>query len=55
VTPQEPMIPSGKDKTTVKVEAAKDAPTGKANIDVIAVPQSGKTVSLQMAVRVQHG
>ena len=54
VQPAEPVIQPGKDKVTVSVQATKDAPAGKSEIEVIAVPESGTTVSLQMPVRVKE-
>ena len=48
VTPAEPVIQAGQNKVTITIQAAGDAPAGKANIDVTAVPQTGKSVSLQM-------
>jgi uncharacterized membrane protein len=55
VTPAEPVIQAGQDKVTITIQAAGDAPAGKANIDVTAVPQTGKSVSLQMPLQVKQG
>ena len=53
VTPAEPVIAGGQDKIKVSVEASKNAAAGKTNIQVIAVPESGQTVSLQLPVQVK--
>jgi len=55
VTPAEPVIQAGQDKVTITIQADGDTPAGKANIDVTAVPQTGKSVSLQMPLEVKHG
>ncbi len=55
VTPAEPVIQAGQNKVTITIQAAGDAPAGKTNMDVTAVPQTGKTVSLQMPLEVKHG
>ena len=55
VTPAEPVIQAGQDKVTITIQATGDAPAGKANIDVTAVPQTGKSVSLQMPLEVKQG
>ncbi|HEX4073193.1 MAG TPA: hypothetical protein VHX68_18575 [Planctomycetaceae bacterium] len=55
VTPAEPVIQAGQNKVTITIQAAGDAPAGKANMDVTAVPQTGKSVSLQMPLEVKHG
>lgn len=53
VTPAEPVIQAGQSKVTVTIQAASDAPEGKNNIDVTAVPESGRSVSLEMPVQVK--
>ena len=55
VTPAEPVIQAGQNKVTITIQAAGNAPAGKTNMDVTAVPQTGKTVSLQMPLEVKHG
>ena len=55
VTPAEPVIQAGQNKVTVTIQAASDAPGGKNNIEVKAVPESGKSVSLEMPVQVKKG
>ena len=55
VTPAEPVIQAGQNKVTITIQAAGNAPAGKANIDVTAVPQTGKSVSLQMPLDVKQG
>jgi uncharacterized membrane protein len=55
VTPAEPVIPAGKSKVTVSIEATGDAPAGKGNIEVTAVPESGRSVSLEMPFQVKQG
>ncbi len=53
VTPAAPLIPAGKEKITVSIEAAKDAPKGKTQIQVKAVPESGTAVTMQMPVEIR--
>lgn len=55
VTPAEPVIPAGQDKVTVSVQGASDASLGKTNIDVTAVPESGRSVSLELPIEVKKG
>jgi uncharacterized membrane protein len=55
ITPSEAMIPAGQDKVTVSIQATNDAPAGKGNIEVTAIPESGKSVALEMPVHVKHG
>ena len=55
VTPAEPVIPAGQNKVTVSIEATGDAPAGKSNIEVTAVPESGRSVSLEMPFQVKQG
>jgi uncharacterized membrane protein len=54
ITPAEPVIHAGQDKVTVSIQATTDAPAGKNNIEVTAVPESGRSVSLEMPVQVKH-
>jgi uncharacterized membrane protein len=54
VTPAMATIPSGQDKITVSVEATKDAAAGKTQVKVMAIPESGKSVSLEIPVEVKH-
>jgi uncharacterized membrane protein len=54
VTPSEAVIPAGHDKVTVSIQATNDAPAGKGNIEVTAIPESGKSVALEMPVQVKH-
>ena len=54
ITPAEPMIPAGQDKVNVNIQSTKDAPAGKTNVEVMAVPESGRSVSLQMPIEVKH-
>jgi len=55
VTPAEPVIQAGQDKVTVSIQATGDAPAGKSNIEVTAVPESGQSVSLEMPLQVKQG
>jgi uncharacterized membrane protein len=55
ITPTEPVIPAGQNKVTVSIQADGDAPAGKTNVEVMAVPESGKSVSLQMPLEVKQG
>jgi uncharacterized membrane protein len=55
VTPSEAVIPAGQDKVTVSIQATNDAAAGKSNIEVKAIPESGKSVALEMPVQVKHG
>jgi uncharacterized membrane protein len=54
VTPNMATIPAGQDKVTVTLEATKDASAGKNQVGVMAVPETGKSVSLDMPVEVKH-
>jgi uncharacterized membrane protein len=54
VTPAMATIPAGQDKLTVTVEATKGAPAGKTQVQVMAIPESGKSVSLDIPVDVEH-
>ena len=54
VTPTMATIPAGQDKVTVSLEATKEAPAGKNQVQVMAVPETGKSVSLEMPVEVKH-
>jgi uncharacterized membrane protein len=54
VTPTMATIPAGQDKVTVTLEASKDATAGKNQVHVMAVPETGKSVSLEMPVEVKH-
>jgi uncharacterized membrane protein len=54
VTPAMATIPAGQDKVTVTVEATKDASAGKAQVQVMAIPESGQSVSLEIPVEVKH-
>ncbi len=54
VTPAMATIPAGQDKVTVSLEATKEAPAGKTQVQVMAVPETGKSVSLDMPVEVKH-
>jgi uncharacterized membrane protein len=54
VTPAMATIPSGQDKVTVTVEATKGAPAGKLQVQVMAIPESGQSVSLEIPVEVKQ-
>jgi uncharacterized membrane protein len=54
VTPAMATIPAGHDKVTITLEATKDAPAGKSQVQVMAVPETGKAVSLEIPVDVKH-
>ena len=54
VAPAMATIPAGQDKVTVTVEATNGAPVGKAQIQVTAVPDTGKSVSLEVPVEIKH-
>ncbi len=53
MTPAEPVIPAGQDKVSVTVQSTKDAPVGKTNIEVMAIPESGRSVSLELPIEVK--
>jgi uncharacterized membrane protein len=55
ITPAEPIIQAGQSKVTVSIQADGNAPAGKTEIGVTAVPESGQSVSLQMPVQVKQG
>lgn len=52
VTPADATIKSGDQEVKVTLEAASDATPGESTIEVIAIPETGKSVSLQMTVEV---
>lgn len=54
VTPAMATIPAGQDKVTVTVEATKDAAVGKTQVQVMATPENGKAVSLEIPMEVKH-
>src|SRR5262245_7179079 len=54
ITPAEPVINSGEKDTKVTIESSPDAPVGKTNIEVTAIPDTGKTVSMPLAVEVHR-
>ncbi len=54
VTPAMATIPAGQDKVSVTLEATNTAPAGKTQVQVMAVPETGKSVSLDMPVEVKH-
>ncbi|HET6324311.1 MAG TPA: hypothetical protein VFG04_06395 [Planctomycetaceae bacterium] len=54
VTPPTATIPAGENKVTVTLEATSSASAGKAQVEVMAVPETGKSVSLEMPVEVKH-
>jgi hypothetical protein len=54
VTPAMATIPAGQDKVTVTVEATKDAAIGKTQVQIMAIPESGKSVSLEIPLEVKH-
>jgi uncharacterized membrane protein len=54
IMPAEPMIQAGQNKVTVSFQADKDAPAGKTNIEVRAVPESGDSTSLEMPVQIKE-
>jgi uncharacterized membrane protein len=55
ITPAEPIIKAGESKVKVTIQADGSATAGKADIGVNAVPESGKSVSLQMPIEVKQG
>jgi hypothetical protein len=55
VTPSSAMIPAGQDKVTVSIQATNDAAVGKGNVGVTAVPESGRSVELEMPIQVKNG
>jgi uncharacterized membrane protein len=55
ITPAEPIIQAGQSKVTVSIQADGNAPAGKSDIGVTAVPESGQSVSLQMPVQIKQG
>jgi uncharacterized membrane protein len=54
VTPAMATIPAGQDKVTVTLEASNGALAGKTQVEVTAVPETGKSSSLQIPVEVKH-
>jgi hypothetical protein len=54
VTPAMATIPAGQDKVTVTLEAAGTAAAGKSQVEVTAIPETGKSVSLEIPVEVKH-
>jgi uncharacterized membrane protein len=54
VTPAMATIPSGQDKVTITVEATKDAPAGKTQVQVMAIPETGKSVSLEIPMELKR-
>jgi uncharacterized membrane protein len=52
VNPDNATIAGDTKKVKVTIEAEKDAPVGETNIEVIGVPESGKSVSVMMPVEV---
>jgi len=52
VTPAEAVIKSGEKETNVTIEAVPDAPTGEVTIEVTGIPETGKSVSMQMQIEV---
>ncbi len=55
VTPAMATIPAGQDKVTVTIEATNAAPAaGKSQLEVMAVPETGKSVALEIPVEVKH-
>jgi uncharacterized membrane protein len=53
ITPAEPVMPVGQDKVSVTVQSTKEAPAGKTKIEVMAIPESGRSVSLEMPIDVK--
>jgi hypothetical protein len=54
ITPAEPVIAAGQDKVNITVQSTKDATVGKANIEVMAIPESGRSVSLEMPIELKQ-
>ena len=54
VTPAMATIPAGQDKVTVTLEASNSALAGKTQLEVTAVPETGKSSSLEIPVEVKH-
>ena len=54
IMPAEPVIAAGQDKVSVTVQSTKEAPAGKTNIAVLAIPESGRSVSLEMPIDVKR-
>jgi uncharacterized membrane protein len=54
VTPAMATIPAGQDKVTVTLEATSGAPVGKNQVQVMAVPETGQSVSLDIPVEIKH-
>jgi uncharacterized membrane protein len=53
ITPIEPVIPAGQDKVSVTVQSTKNASVGKTHVEVMAIPESGRSVSLEMPIEVK--
>ena len=53
ITPAEPVIAAGQNKVSVTVQSTKEASVGKTKIEVMAVPESGRSVSLEMPIEVK--
>jgi hypothetical protein len=54
MTPAEPTIPAGQSKATVQMLAGADAPMGKHNVEVTAMPETGKPVTLTMTIEIDR-
>jgi hypothetical protein len=54
VTPAMATIPAGEDKVKVTLEASKTAAAGKNQVQVMAIPETGKSVSLDMPVEIKE-
>jgi uncharacterized membrane protein len=55
ITPTDPVIAAGQNKVSVTVQSTKEAAVGKTKIEVMAVPESGRSVSLEMPIEVKQG
>jgi hypothetical protein len=55
ITPTDPVIAAGQNKVSVTVQSTKEASVGKTKIEVMAVPESGRSVSLEMPIEVKQG
>jgi hypothetical protein len=52
ITPAEVMMPPDEKEVKVNIEAEADAPGGEASIEVIGVPETGRSTSVRIPVEV---
>jgi hypothetical protein len=54
VTPETVTLKDGDKEATVTIQAADDAPLGETNIEVMGMPETGKSVSVMMKAEVHE-